>query len=638
MDKQLIDIVQEYIRNKNDISAIMINGDWGSGKTYFIKHKLKNKVENLIYVSLYGIRTTEELNEKMCYAILNTETKDGFFRKFLEIKLIEKIWNFIVKWFNKLKALIYKITNQACKLKFGVDLSEFKKKDFMGIIDQSEKIKDYVIVLDDIERCSIDIEELMGYINNLVEHKKVKMILVANEREIKRNIYDNYELKLISSMSANIKFPEQKNNEDLSREMVKERIKYLYEENDKYKKTKEKIVSKTYDYIPNLDEVLEHYINCSDIRIRKYLKNNKDEILNVMNINNCKNLRTLNVALKYYQDIISKIEKHVTNEYRLKKDLIYKVVLINVLFVAIAQKSGVNIPNILSGNLGTTVSIEKGLKSKEKYFYAFSFVNNYIETGFFDNDLMERALKHYEDLNSTHMDEGDPFNIIDVYWEQESEKLKVALNDLKGNLEKDIYNCKLYPKLLIKLSSLLALNFEKEKIYEIIRIMEDNIIKNKINYLDFRAFLEDDDSISIYNTIIDEFKEKININNDNESKNRYESILDSENWGESLLNFVDKNKGEFINQKEFVGKLNVKKIIDKLKIADNYNIFCFKYALDKVYDFSNLNEYYKLDLENLDYLIKEIEKIKNCDDIMRKHALSYLNEVLKKKKDIIEIE
>ena len=67
-ENEIIDIVKEYVENKNTGYAIMIDGEWGSGKTYFVREKLEKKLKKLweetkreikfIYVSSYGVKST----------------------------------------------------------------------------------------------------------------------------------------------------------------------------------------------------------------------------------------------------------------------------------------------------------------------------------------------------------------------------------------------------------------------------------------------------------------------------------------------------------------------------------------------------------------------------------------------------
>ena len=44
-EKQIINIIREYIEDKNADYAVMIDGEWGSGKTYFVKRKLKKNLD-----------------------------------------------------------------------------------------------------------------------------------------------------------------------------------------------------------------------------------------------------------------------------------------------------------------------------------------------------------------------------------------------------------------------------------------------------------------------------------------------------------------------------------------------------------------------------------------------------------------
>ena len=46
-DEEIIKIISEYIENKNTDYAIMIDGEWGSGKTHFILKKLKVELNNV---------------------------------------------------------------------------------------------------------------------------------------------------------------------------------------------------------------------------------------------------------------------------------------------------------------------------------------------------------------------------------------------------------------------------------------------------------------------------------------------------------------------------------------------------------------------------------------------------------------
>ena len=43
----LVESILDYIRSDYTDYAIMINGEWGSGKTYFWNNKIRNKIESM---------------------------------------------------------------------------------------------------------------------------------------------------------------------------------------------------------------------------------------------------------------------------------------------------------------------------------------------------------------------------------------------------------------------------------------------------------------------------------------------------------------------------------------------------------------------------------------------------------------
>lgn len=85
--KELEDIIQDYLQAKDTDYALMINGDWGCGKTYYLNHGFKEFVEKttcpfpsavktkfihrykrgqidskfkIAFISLYGISSPED--------------------------------------------------------------------------------------------------------------------------------------------------------------------------------------------------------------------------------------------------------------------------------------------------------------------------------------------------------------------------------------------------------------------------------------------------------------------------------------------------------------------------------------------------------------------------------------------------
>ena len=89
--EDLVESILDYIRNDYTDYAIMINGEWGSGKTYFWNHKIRRRIESLqingrkfttIYMSLYGISNLEEISKKIFME--TTQVLDRTVRKYMD--------------------------------------------------------------------------------------------------------------------------------------------------------------------------------------------------------------------------------------------------------------------------------------------------------------------------------------------------------------------------------------------------------------------------------------------------------------------------------------------------------------------------------------------------------------------------
>ena len=192
-NKEIIEVIQDYIKDDIYKSAILINGEWGSGKTFFIKEELFKVITNdreynekNIYISLYGLENIKEISNRL-YSELCSET-------LVKMSGVKK------ESINKGIKLIPKIVSSLSKfipIPFIKDLDSFQEI-LRPLIEEIVKIKKCIIVFDDLERCKIDISELFGYINELVEHNQVKVILVANEDKIQiKSKYNEIKEKLI---------------------------------------------------------------------------------------------------------------------------------------------------------------------------------------------------------------------------------------------------------------------------------------------------------------------------------------------------------------------------------------------------------------------------------------------------------
>lgn len=231
------DEMNNFILNylKNDITgrAIMLTGEWGSGKSYYVKNTLKPFLEDkdngkhkCVIVSLYGLSDTSEIS-KAIYMELRTIKKSSSSEAASTAKTVGKIIGKTV--FNGLVS------------KIGFDIGSIEDKDFQEIYE-SVDLTDKLIVLEDIERTQIDIIELLGYINNMCENDGVKVLLVTNESELL-----HFHMKEIKK-------------QEYGREK-KEYIKVYSEDAQKYLKAKEKSISDTLQFHADFQETIGSIID-----------------------------------------------------------------------------------------------------------------------------------------------------------------------------------------------------------------------------------------------------------------------------------------------------------------------------------------------------------------------------------------
>ena len=170
----------DYIKTDKTQYAILLNGSWGCGKTYFWKYTLDNVAKqngfNTIYISLNGISKIDVLDHQ------------------LFIKLLPIVSNQENKTIKNATTLFGNLLNKLSKHYLKSSLSDI----FKGVSIDSFNFSKYIICFDDLERCQIPIKEVLGFINNFIEHKSLKTIILANEPEVdKKDAYERIKEKVV---------------------------------------------------------------------------------------------------------------------------------------------------------------------------------------------------------------------------------------------------------------------------------------------------------------------------------------------------------------------------------------------------------------------------------------------------------
>lgn len=279
--------------------VLMISGNWGTGKSYFVKHQLldmignvecpeasksgnikevfKNKMLNLItkngnnylpvMISLFGIGSIKELESAIMGELLNSINGEATSK-------IKKIWNGTKK-----------VLEKSEKLKEYLDI--------VSLIDYRPGVdvlpKQVIIVLDDLERFDDKITEteILGFINNLSENIGLKVIVIANEE-------------------------------------------YLNSNKRKFGAFKEKVVEKTLYYSPNIPTIAKEMIaSLKDTEFKEFIDSSslisssfdpegsvspKDKTRVKQYLESLSNLRTLKFAINHFNRIFTLVKEYAVSQ------------------------------------------------------------------------------------------------------------------------------------------------------------------------------------------------------------------------------------------------------------------------------------------------------------------------------------
>lgn len=184
----LFDSVINYLEMESS-GALMVSGEWGCGKTYHIDKviipALQKKDYNPVKVSLFGVESINEIPiriaEKYRTPDADSEEKNSKWFKPSKGKVAAKAAKAIasIKWLENFVD-VRTLVNSHSSLLFN--------------LIPTEKT---VIFLDDIERAidSIEVHSLLGAINDLVEQRGYKVIVIANNSYIQQQGADKLVFK-----------------------------------------------------------------------------------------------------------------------------------------------------------------------------------------------------------------------------------------------------------------------------------------------------------------------------------------------------------------------------------------------------------------------------------------------------------
>ena len=395
--QQIDDVIKQYLEMETNYS-IMISGNWGVGKTYYYKNQIFELIKTTdiindgskkykpLIISLFGIKNIEELQSQIFLSLYP-------FLKNEKIKIGSSIAKAIAKGILMIKGL-----GEYSKILDNVDVKKYKFINF----------NELVICFDDLERRSksLELEEIIGFINNLVENENAKVVIIANENKIA-------------------------------------------EEN--YKIIKEKVVGNTIEFQPDIKKSTNNIISSKFAGFKTYMEflNENVEIIYASFFAKSNNLRTLNYALSYFHKIYSSLEIEIQKHKILKshKKEIFQKLFKYTLVISIENKEGfldyknrenldnnqmtgldqIRLENLIHKNKKSEIEIEESKDYKDKFLEKY-----------YPDEKFDFFTSIYDYLTG-----GNIFNVVQLI-----DELNILYHIEENEIQEQykIYNTLSYPK------------------------------------------------------------------------------------------------------------------------------------------------------------------------------------------------
>ena len=443
--EDLVESILDYIRSDYTDYAIMINGEWGSGKTYFWNNKIRNKIEHMhingkqyttIYMSLYGISNLEEISKKIF--IETTQLMDKNLKKFMKTNNQSSIPEYAKTGLDM--ANFFGVTQNGDR----VDYSDFFSTD------------DKILCFDDLERANVDVIDILGYINNFVEHDHIKTIIICNEKELATKLKsNNLEMKTFIATYLLDKEGGLKEQSDKPMvEKIQDTIESVFDKANDYERIKEKLIGETFEYAPEfsyiINGLLMRYENDPDLI--RFLRENTRLIIATFNRSGTRNLRILKHALNDFKKIFEMVNKNYPNT----NHRVLQTMLIFTIAVSFEIKAGKitkdKFTYIKDNEEYKSILVSSRVLMDNRQFYIKEFDNNYyynfkseyrffkfieiyVRTRIFDMKTFKANMETIIDTVDTNKLPGYKRLLTEEYWKIPDDEFDGVIEEIIDNLK-----------------------------------------------------------------------------------------------------------------------------------------------------------------------------------------------------------
>ncbi|EMM96861.1 KAP family P-loop domain protein [Leptospira interrogans serovar Zanoni str. LT2156] len=464
----ILEIISKFVAIERPEFALLINGKWGSGKTYFIKNEVINNLKNkkAIYLSLNGLGNIDMISTRLLISYFNISESIN-------------IGHDIVK-------SLMDMADSAPYVKIGSNILKGMTNLTNKILSKKINLTNSLIIFDDLERVSptLNIIDVLGYINtNFIENHNYNVIFLCDEQRIS---------------------------------------------NIEYQVAKEKVIGRTLEFKYPIDEFIDGYLKgrySTSPNFSCFLQKHRNAIVELFSRAKEENIRTYNFIFDSFRNIFSLVSKTKFSEYM--PSLLQLFISISIEFkrgiLTSADSKKYKGLDHLERNVSALLSQRSILKhmkgevpQSESPYYEI-FYGRYIEHSGIPWVFVKEI---YTYILSGYYDKIELLNELKRDHEKKEKEWNVQLKKLYDFRDLEIGELAEVLKLIRK--------YIYEKKYEIVQLPNILHILSNINTIGFLEFDYEQIKIKI-ETLLQEYLEKIKTTDKDVEIFRSDYYLNSEN-------------------------------------------------------------------------------------------------------------
>lgn len=583
--------IKNYVENNKSQSAIMLTSAWGTGKSYYVHNVLEPFLKNntvkkcrCVVVSLYGLKDVYEISKRI-YFELRTLHRGKKSEALSTGKVVAKIYA---------KTVLNGITNM-----IGFNIGNISGGDLREVYT-SVDLSNVLVVLEDLERSNIDIVEILGYINSLVEQDNAKVLVVANEDDI-------------------IKFHKNELNGDSRHTGVDKTV-------EAYLNAKEKTISDTFDFEGDRSKAISSIINSfgDDLLCGGNSYNHTDNITQIMQETKCYNLRLFSFACQKTVEIYK-----LMNSNGITGNIFREYIFYGVVALSLRKKDGEypdwDTENYISTKLGSM------------NFPLYRFCYDYVKWHTFDKKIKDLSLSEHAKIRllRKNSSEGSKnLSIIRNFSTNKEVDVRAALLEIENHIsQKEYIAVRCYEELiccLIRCKTVLGYDYSTTK-KNMVNFLRNNLAEMDITDLfhqsEIYGILTNENEKREY----EEFVGALVVANKTEI-----NLISGFAYNPKEIELLYKNRNNLRKQaflqNKFISNFNLDKIVKMILMCSAYYLDIFRELLLKIYEKTKYSEFEKNDIEYMESLtikLKEKRDSPICKlDMIQKYQVSLLIEAL----------